>query len=272
MSGPRHTSPSLDSFLAAVIDKPDRAGAAAFAAVIVDEDDSASVGAACDEREAASAAFAAAILREYDPDQPRDERGRWTAAGSDGGSADATERPRKMEQKDLDGMVDKLKASKEGEALFGKAEKAAKDAGAKGLTIKVEPQENLPDDSEAASNPKTGGIGIRDDLSDAKMLESLLVELGNITRSKELNDLQTNGVKKMTRDDYIEAMERLEFQSVQDTAKVWKSAAKGCGQDPSKCPSYGNPDDVLKLDFKTYFSRLSQSHKEGYGKQWDAAN
>ena len=76
----------------------------------------------------------------------------------------------------------------------------------------------------------------------------------------------------MTRDDYIEAMERLEFQSVQDTAKVWKSAAKGCGQDPSKCPSYGNPDNVLKLDFKTYFSRLSQSHKEGYGKQWDAAN
>ena len=130
MSGPRHTSPSLDSFLPAVIDKPDR-WHAAFAAVIVDEDDSASVGDACDGAEAASAAFAAAILREYDPDQPRDERGRWTAAGSDGGSADATERPRETEQKNVDGMVDKLKASKEGEALFGKAEKAAKDAGDK---------------------------------------------------------------------------------------------------------------------------------------------
>jgi hypothetical protein len=84
--------------------------------------------------------------------------------------------------------------------------------------------------------------------------------------------LQTKGITKMRRDQYIEAKERLEFQSLQDTARVWKAAAKACGQDASKCPTYGNPDDVLKLDFKTHFNRLSQKHKEDYGKQWDKAN
>lgn len=37
-------------------------------------------------------------------------------------------------------------------------------------------------------------------------------------------------------------------------------------------PTYKNPHDILKLDFKTHFSRLSAQHKEGYGRQWDQAN
>ncbi|MGO8690452.1 MAG: hypothetical protein ACLQLG_12590 [Thermoguttaceae bacterium] len=281
-----HASPSLDSFLAAILDKPDRASAAAFAVGVLDEGGSTQEGGTgatgrshedwldailygVHER---SDAFGSDILREYDPNEPRDEKGRWTTGGSNDSATKADAPSRKIEQKDLDAMVDKLKKSEEGKAFFDKAEKAAKDAGADGLTIKVEPEENLPNDSEAASNPKTGGIGIRDDVSDAKMLEDLLVELGNITRSKEFNDLMTSGVKKMTRDAYIEAMEKLEFAAMQDTARLWKATAKDCDQDPSKCPTYGNPDDVLKLDFKTHFKQLSEKHKEFYGKQWDAAH
>ncbi len=136
---------SLDTFLAAILGEPDPAGAATFAAAIFDEDDPA-IAAGGGERDAA---FAAAILREYDPDQPRDERGRWTAVGTDDGSGDATKAPRKVEQKDLDAMVAKLKNTKAGKALFDKAEKAAKDAGNDGLTIKAEPKDNLPDGAEA---------------------------------------------------------------------------------------------------------------------------
>jgi hypothetical protein len=169
-------------------------------------------------------------------------------------------------------MVEKLRKTPEGKKLYDKAEKAAKDLGANGLTIKAEPAENLPNRGEGACNPQTGNIGVRDDLSDAKRLETLGVELGNVARAKELTDLQTNGVTKMTRDEYIKANERLEFQSVQDTAGFWKAVAKDFGQDPTQCPTYGNPDDVSKLDFNTHFNRLDEKHKESYGKQWDAAH
>jgi hypothetical protein len=223
---------------------------------------------------ASAAAFAAQILGEhnFNPNEPRDEKGRWTTGGSSSSTADETGRLGKMEQKDVDAMVEKLGKSPEGKELLEKAEKAAKDIGAEGLTIKAEPRENLPNSDEAACNPKTGTIGIRDDLSDAKLLESLIVELGNMARAKELADLQTTGITRMTRDQYIKAMEGMEFLSVQDTARVWKAVAEDCGQDASNCPSYGNPDDVLKLDFKTHFNRVTQSHKENYGKQWDRAN
>ncbi len=69
-------------------------------------------------------------------------------------------------------------------------------------------------------NPSDGRIGIRDDLSDAKMLETIIVELGNMTRDKALNDLQTNGVKKMTRDEYIQAMEKQEYESARHSDAV----------------------------------------------------
>jgi hypothetical protein len=273
MDHPRFNAPpSVDTFLAAILGQPDPSGAAAFAAAILGEDAPASAAAAGDDRNAASAAFAAAILREYDPDQPRDERGRWTADGADGGSEKETKPPRKIEQKDLDVMVEKLKNTKGGKALFDKAEKVAKDAGNDGLTIKAEPKDNMPDGDEGAMNPSDGRIGIRNDLSDAKMLETIIVELGNMARGKALQDLQSNGLKKMTRDEYIEAMEKQEFESVKDTARLWKSVAQDCGQDPSECPSYGKPDDVLKMDFKTHFQELPESHKEFYGKQWDDAH
>ena len=175
-------------------------------------------------------------------------------------------------QKDMDAMIDKLKKSLAGKALYDLAEKGAKANGADGLTIKIEPPENLPPGQEAASDMIHGQIGIRDDLSDAKALESLLVELANMARAKEFTDLQTNGIRKLTRDQYIEAMAKLEFQSMQDAVRNWKAVAKDFGQDPSNCPTYGNPDDVLKLDFRTHFNRLARAHKGVYGSQWDAAN
>jgi len=225
-----------------------------------------------DDNPASGAAFAADILREYDPDQPRDERGRWTTGASNISPTSATGPPGRIEQKHADAMVERLKKSPKGKELYEKAEKAANANGASGLSIKVEPASNLPPNTEAASDPRHGQIGIRNDVSDASLLEDIIVELANMARARELADLETRGITKMTRDQYIEAKEKLEFQSVQDTAKVWKAAAKECGQDASKCPTYGNPDDVLNLDFKTHFKRLTRQHKEFYGSQWDNAN
>jgi hypothetical protein len=65
---PRH-----DACVAAVLGRPDPARTAAFLAEILDEPD-----------HAGGAAFATAILGEagFNPDEPRDERGRWTTGGS----------------------------------------------------------------------------------------------------------------------------------------------------------------------------------------------
>jgi uncharacterized protein (DUF2147 family) len=104
------------------------------------------------------------------------------------------------------------------------------------------------------------------------MLEDILVELSNMTKSKEFADLQSKGIKQFTRAKYIEAMEQSEFESAQSAARVWKSVAREFGQDPTKMPTYGKPDDVLKLDFKTHFDKVKREHKEGYGRQWDQAN
>ena len=70
MDNSRHrVSPSLDGFLAAILGKPSPPSTAEFTTAILGE---------CDPTTAA--AFAATILREdnFDPNQPRDERGRWT--------------------------------------------------------------------------------------------------------------------------------------------------------------------------------------------------
>jgi hypothetical protein len=220
---------------------------------------------------AESVEFAATILREYSPDQPRDEKGRWTSDGSGDGAAQTTSTSGKREQKDLDTMVERLTKTSEGKKLYDTAKKAAKDAGSDELTIKLEKPENLPN-SEAAMDPQSGTIGIPDDASDASMLEDILVELSNMAKSKEFAELQTKGIKQLTRDKYIETMERSEFDSMQSAARIWKAVAKDCGQDPSKMPTYKNPDDVLKRDFKTHFSQVANEHKEGYGHQWDDAN
>jgi hypothetical protein len=75
-----YVSPSLDAFLAEILYDRHPASAAEFAAAILDEPNPAS-----------AAEFAAKILREYNynPDEPRDEKGRWTTGGSHGGRPNA---------------------------------------------------------------------------------------------------------------------------------------------------------------------------------------
>ena len=68
-----HDPASAVAFAADILDVPNPASAVAFAAEILDVPNPAS-----------AAAFAAAILREhnFNPNEPRDERGRWTTGGS----------------------------------------------------------------------------------------------------------------------------------------------------------------------------------------------
>ena len=87
-------SPGYQAFLAAILDEPDHAGAAAFAASILGED-TGYPNEPCDEKgrratggsqpstPSARDVFIAAVLREhnYNPNEPRDERGRWTTGG-----------------------------------------------------------------------------------------------------------------------------------------------------------------------------------------------
>jgi hypothetical protein len=70
-------SPSHDEFLAAIRGEHNPASTAAFTAAILDQRDP-----------AGAAAFAARILGEhnFNPDEPRDEKGRWTTGGSFGAS------------------------------------------------------------------------------------------------------------------------------------------------------------------------------------------
>ncbi len=121
-------------------------------------------------------------------------------------------------------------------------------------------------------SPTQGGIGIRNDLDDAKALETVIVELQNMAQAKALADLQKNDVTKMRRDEYIKAAEKIEFKSIQDAANVWKAVAQGFGESPARMPTYGDANGILKMDFNDHFKKLAPSHKENYGQQWDAAN
>jgi hypothetical protein len=220
---------------------------------------------------AVGAEFSETILREYDPDQPRDEQGRWTSDDSSDGASSEKNSKKKREPKELDRMVVALTKTDEGKKLYASAKKSAKALGADDLTIKLDKRENLPN-GDAAMNPRTGTVGIPDDASDAAMLEDMLVELSNMAKAKDFADLQSTGIKKLSRDEYIEAMEKPEFESLQNAARLWKAVAKACGQDPSRMPTYKNPDEVLKMDFKTHFSQVAKSQKDEYGRQWDRAN
>jgi hypothetical protein len=63
---------SVDELLAAILDRPTRADTAAFVATILGEDD-----------RTGGAVSAAELLREFNPDEPRDWRGRWTTGGAE---------------------------------------------------------------------------------------------------------------------------------------------------------------------------------------------
>jgi hypothetical protein len=78
----------VDAFLAAVLDRRSDPGTAGFVAAILGQEESADreafVAKILGKKEPGSAgAFSSAILREYnfDPNEPRDERGRWTTGG-----------------------------------------------------------------------------------------------------------------------------------------------------------------------------------------------
>ena len=98
-------SPSLDEFLAAILGKSDPADTAAFVATILGQRDPVITGAFAD------------TLREYSPDQPRDNWGRWTADGSKTSisSDDATD------GNEIDAN-DSTKAAKEVNKLIGDSE------------------------------------------------------------------------------------------------------------------------------------------------------
>jgi hypothetical protein len=90
-----HNPESLEAFLAAVLGEHDPASVDAFVTAIRGEHDPTSVEAFVtairgEHNPASAAAFAAKILYEYSPDQPRDERGRWTTGDSHDDSLNAT--------------------------------------------------------------------------------------------------------------------------------------------------------------------------------------
>jgi hypothetical protein len=284
------TSLTVEQFVAAITEQPDREGAAAFAAAILGEEQ---LGRGSGRRPGeishrgrlgaalygGPVAAACGDLHEgnFNPDEPRDERGRWTTDGTSdsqasSGLSDVSDSPKQIGQKDLDATVAKLRKTDAGKTLFDRAEKAAKAMGASGLGIKAEPPDNLPGGAEGAMSPTQGGIGIRNDLDDAKALETVIVELQNMAQAKALADLQKNDVTKMRRDEYIKAAEKIEFKSIQDAANVWKAVAQGFGESPARMPTYGDANGILKMDFNDHFKKLAPSHKENYGQQWDAAN
>ncbi len=164
-----------------------------------------------------SAKFAEQFFYEYSPDQRRDEKGKWTSGGSSS-TASPSASNETREQSELDTMVDRVLRDPEGKKLYETAKKAAKSAGGNDLEIRLEKLERLPG-REAAMSPKEGAIGIPENASDASMLEDILVELHNMTKAKEFIELQTTGVKRLSRAKYVEAMEMLEFDSVQGAAE-----------------------------------------------------
>lgn len=239
-----------------------------------------------------AAAFAARILYEYSPDQPRDERGRWTAGGSHDDwlnavaydvSAPSQDRAGGVSEDDLQRIVAQLRTSPAAKKLYDEAQKALfadKQYKGKGSLIinlypdpKTFPEPNIttqsvPDVLQSnASNSKTGTIWIEKNDPRENVFETLLVELAHIAQRRNFMNLVDNA-KKYTRDEFVRKIEEYEFNSMQRAAQVWKE----CWKDwrcPRYMPSWGNPDDVLKMTFDEHFRRLSANHKERYGIFWD---
>jgi len=239
-----------------------------------------------------AAAFAAEILREYSPDQPRDQRGRWTAGGSHddwlaaityGAPAPSLERTGRISEEELQKIVAQLQASPAAKKLYLEAQQALfadKRYKAKGSLIinlfpdpKTLPKPDIttqpvPDVGQPnASNPETGTIWIDRNDPRENVFETLLVELAHITQRSKFIDLVDNA-KKYTRGEFIRKMEEYEFSSMQRAAQVWKECWKDWNC-PRDTPSWGNPDNVLKMTFDQHFKELSARHKEMYGNLWD---
>ncbi len=232
MNGSRfYASPGLDSFLAAILDKPDRASAAAFAVAILDEGESAGVAAIYDDRDAANAAFAATILREYDPNEPRDWRGRWTTGRSDGSPRGATDQPGQKSEPGV--QVEKGKGGFTAKDLLdelGKhddAKKLLKDAeNAVGKPINIRLITGLgPGGSEATDGSQevgkqtvktaAGDIIIDPDQEVARALDTLVFELLNLTQaatSRQLRKELDNG--EVSQNQYILRVKMIEDRSL----------------------------------------------------------
>ena len=158
-----------------------------------------------------------------------------------------------------------LKACAAGGRLFDKASGALKkDPPGKGVAISTKPADDLVPNS---SNVMTGSILIDGADPRCTALETILVELSHIANRGAFIKL-IQGACDMTRASYIRAMEENEFSSRQSAVETWKacSAEWKC---PDRCPTYGNPDDVLKETFEQHFKKLTPEHKEFYGKDWD---
>jgi hypothetical protein len=237
--------------------------------------------------------FTSELLREFNPDEPRDERGRWTTGGSVNNSSNQlalapaaypSQRAGKTSEQDLQKIEGELKASPAANKLFQEAQKALfKDREYKGkdsLIINLFPDpKEFPNpkvttqpvsdvDQPNASNVKTGTIWIEKNDPRENVFETLLVELAHITQRETFIDLIDNA-NKHTRDEFIHKMEEYEFHSMQRAAEVWKECHKDWNC-PKNTPSWGDPDDVLKMTFAENFKRLTAEHKENYGLLWDS--
>ncbi|WP_437973469.1 hypothetical protein WMF11_32000 [Sorangium sp. So ce295] len=101
--------------------------------------------------------------------------------------------------------------------------------------------------------------------TESEATQQLVMELSNHQNRGLLAELDS-AAQKLTREDYIEKVERVEFAGVTNVIRTYDAAVQlELGWAKGGCV-YGK---MRGLSFEKYYTHVSQEHRERYGKRYD---
>ncbi len=161
-------------------------------------------------------------------------------------------------------LQDKLKKCDGGTDILNKAKKANN---GKDPVVKV----GTPSSGfDAETDTSSGTITISKNSDTCTATESLIFELANMSRKSDFDKVdQDAAAGKLSREEYIKANERIEYENVKDILKATDSCKKAWG-----CTNHAFDFEGFRgaKDFDDYYKNyLSNSHKDHYGKIWDTS-
>lgn len=113
----------------------------------------------------------------------------------------------------------------------------------------------------------TGEITLDKNLSCCNLIQQMSMELNNLSNRPDFQSSFANCKSgDLSRVDFIKAIESREYDGVTNTIKAFDACKKKWG-----CTKSRYEWARSAKNFESYYKRLANSHKEGYGKWWKSA-
>jgi len=120
-------------------------------------------------------------------------------------------------------------------------------------------------------NTGTGVITLDDKYDKCNTIETLIQETSNMSHKADFDKVDADAAAgKLSRDEYIRAKEKIEYQGVQKALQAEKActAKWGCSKNSF---SYASVTDSQATNFDDYFNHwLGSDHKDYWGNAWDS--